>query len=73
VISYLTFARKDFRAQVPDCVPLKKVYTVFYSGIAEIALGITLVLAPKPYRDTIGKIAAGFFAAVEGKNLNIVL
>ena len=31
-ISHLTFARKDFKAQVPDWVPLKKDDTVVYSG-----------------------------------------
>jgi len=33
-ISHLSFARRDFRAQVPDWVPLKKDDTVIYSGIA---------------------------------------
>ncbi len=63
-ISHLSFARKCFRAQVPNWVPLKKDDTVVYSGIAEIALGSALVFAPKKYEDTIGKIAATFFTAV---------
>jgi uncharacterized membrane protein len=45
-ISHLTFARRDFRAQVPDWVPLGKDGTVLASGVAEIALGASLV--PRP-------------------------
>ena len=63
-ISHLTFARKAFRAQVPDWVPLDVDDTVLYSGFAEIALGSALVFAPAKHRETVGKVAAGFFAAV---------
>jgi len=62
-IGHLTFLRKDFHAQVPDWVPLNTDDTVVYSGYAEIALGIALVLAGKKQK-TIGRIAALFFAAV---------
>ena len=68
-ISHLSFARKDFRAQVPNWVPLKKDDTVVYSGIAEIALGTALLLAPKKQRPTVGKIAATFFTAVFPGNI----
>ena len=63
-ISHLTFARRAFRAQVPNWVPLKKDDTVVYSGIVEIALGSAITFAPKHYRAKIGKIAAAFFVAV---------
>lgn len=69
-ISHLTFARKDFQAQVPEWVPLKKDDTVVYSGIAEIALGSALVFAPQKYRDATGKIAATFFVAVFPGNIS---
>jgi uncharacterized membrane protein len=69
-ISHLTFARKDFRAQVPDWVPLKKDDTVIYSGIAEIALGSALVLSPEKYKKNVGKIAAAFFVAVFPGNMS---
>jgi len=69
-ISHLTFARKPFRAQVPDWVPLKKDDTVVYSGIVEIALGSAIVFTPEKYRETVGKIAAGFFAAVFPGNIS---
>jgi uncharacterized membrane protein len=68
-IGHLSFARKEFRAQVPNWVPLKKDDTVVYSGFAEIALGATLVAAPKKHRDMIGKIAAAFFTAVFPGNI----
>lgn len=69
-ISHLTFARKDFKAQVPDWVPLKKDDTVVYSGIAEIALGSALVFAPKKYEEAVGNIAAIFFTAIFPGNVS---
>lgn len=69
-ISHLTFARKDFKAQVPDWVPLKIDDTVVYSGIAEITLGSALVLTPKKYKATTGKIAATFFTAIFPGNIS---
>lgn len=69
-VSHLTFARKDFRAQVPDWVPLKIDDTVVLSGIAEIALGTALILSPEKYAPTVGKIAAAFFVAVFPGNIS---
>jgi len=60
-IGHLTFARKAFRAQVPDWVPLKKDDTVVYSGLAEIALGSSLVFTDEQHQEAVGKIAATFF------------
>jgi len=68
-IGHLTFARKEFRAQVPKWVPLKKDDTVVYSGIAEIALGSAIALAPKRQRAAVGNAAALFFAAVFPGNI----
>jgi uncharacterized membrane protein len=68
-ISHLTFARKEFQAQVPDFVPLKKDDTVVYSGIAEIAMGSALIAAPKEYRQRVGQVAAAFFTAVFPGNI----
>jgi uncharacterized membrane protein len=68
-ISHLTFARKEFQAQVPDWVPLKKDDTVVYSGITEIALGTATILTPEKYRKTMGQIIAGFFVAVLPGNI----
>jgi len=68
-ISHLSFARKEFKAQVPDFVPLDKNDTVVYSGYAEIALGSALVFAAPKHRRTVGKIAASFFTAVFPGNI----
>ncbi len=68
-ISHLTFARKAFRAQVPDWVPINVDDTVVISGIAEIALGAALI-APGKYKTTIGKTAALFFTAVFPGNIS---
>ena len=69
-VSHLTFARKDFQAQVPDWVPLDIDDTVLYSGIAEIALGSSLVLTNEEHQAAIGKIAAAFFIAVFPGNIS---
>ena len=69
-VSHLTFARKDFQAQVPDWVPLEKDDTVVYSGIAEIALGSALALTDEAHQETVGKIAAAFFVAVFPGNIS---
>ena len=68
-VSHLSFARKAFRAQVPDFVPLKKDDTVVYSGFAEIALGCALVFTSEKHKQTIGKVAAMFFTAVFPGNI----
>jgi uncharacterized membrane protein len=68
-IGHLTFARKDFKAQVPDFVPLKKDDTVVYSGYAEIALGAALILSPEKHAEKVGQIAAAFFTAVFPGNI----
>ncbi len=69
-VSHLTFARKDFQAQVPDWVPLDIDDTVVYSGIAEIALGSSLVLVDEEHQELIGRIAAAFFVAVFPGNIS---
>jgi uncharacterized membrane protein len=69
-ISHLTVSRKAFRAQVPDWVPLPIDDTVVYSGLAEIALGSSLVLTNEQYEKTVGKVAATFFTAVFPGNIS---
>jgi uncharacterized membrane protein len=66
--SHLTFARKDFQAQVPDFVPLKKDTTIVASGVAEIGVGTMLTFAGKRKRG-IGVLAAIFFTAIFPGNL----
>lgn len=67
--SHLTFARKDFQAQVPDWVPLDKDLTVLLSGGIEISLGLALILWAKQKKLT-GIAAALFFAAVFPGNIS---
>jgi len=67
--SHLTFARKDFQAQVPDWVPLNKDLTVLLSGGAEISLGVALLLWAKQKKLT-GIAASLFFAAVFPGNVS---
>ncbi|PWG79945.1 DoxX family protein [Pararcticibacter amylolyticus] len=67
---HLTFARNDFQAQVPDWVPLSKDNTVVYSGIAEIALGSSLLFTRGRKRKLAGKVAAAFFVAVFPGNVS---
>jgi uncharacterized membrane protein len=66
-ISHLTWARTDFLAQVPRWVPLDGDLVVVLSGIAEIVLGIWLLL-PR-YRVSAGIACALFFIAIFPGNL----
>jgi len=63
-IGHLTFARKEFQAQVPEWVSLEKDDTVVYSGIVEIAMGVAVIATPKKYESLVGKAVAGLFTAV---------
>lgn len=69
-LGHLTFLRRSFRAQVPDFVPLPIDTTVRYSGIAELAIGTSLILAPEKSQPALGRFVAGFFAAVFPGNLS---
>lgn len=68
-IGHLTFARKEFQAQVPEWVPLEKDDTVVYSGIVEIAMGTAIIAAPKKYESLVGRLVAGLFTAVFPGNI----
>ena len=69
-VSHLTVARQEFQAQVPDWVPVDPDTTVVASGVAEIALGSALVLAPKGLRPWVGAAASAFFVAVFPGNIS---
>lgn len=66
--SHLTFARKDFQAQVPDWFPMNKDLVVLGSGIAEIALGASLLALPRQRKLT-GTALAAFYAAIFPGNI----
>lgn len=68
-VSHLTWARKEFQTQVPEFVPLDPDTTVVASGIAEVALGTSLVVAQGSRARLIGDAAAAFFVAVFPGNI----
>lgn len=69
-VSHLTFARRQFQAQVPEWVPLERDDTVVLSGLVEIALGSAVVLAGPSHQKAVGRIAAAFFIAVFPGNVS---
>ena len=69
-VGHLTFLRRSFRAQVPDFVPLPIDTTVRYSGVAELAMGTSLILGPEHSQPALGRFVAGFFATVFSGNLS---
>lgn len=67
-IGHLTLQRKEFQAQVPNWVPIDRDTTVLLSGVAEIALGLSLLFYRKQ-RPKIGIALALFFIAVFPGNI----
>lgn len=67
-VAHLTFARKEFQAQVPEWIPLDEDFVVVASGVVEIGLGAGLLTIPRARR-LFGRAAAGFFVAVFPGNL----
>ncbi|UYO96866.1 hypothetical protein OED01_14880 [Microbacterium sp. M28] len=68
-IAHLTFARREFRAQVPESLPLDPDTTVVASGVVEVALGAKLLFAHR-HRRLVGTVAALFFVAVFPGNVS---
>ena len=66
--SHLTFARKEFRAQVPPWVPVDTDTVVLLSGVAEISLGAALAFLPEQ-KKAVGRIAGAFFTAIFPGNI----
>lgn len=67
--SHLTFARREFTAQVPTWVPVNADAVVLASGVVEIGLGVSLVVWRKR-RVPVGLAAAAFFVAVFPGNVS---
>lgn len=72
-VSHLTFARRDFQAQVPDALvekgPLDRDAVVVASGVVEAAFGLSLLVLPKERR-RIGAALAAFFVAIFPGNID---
>ncbi|HOI87399.1 MAG TPA: hypothetical protein PLV51_06025 [Lentimicrobium sp.] len=67
-VSHLTFARAEFVAQVPNWVPVSDDLTVLLSGIAEIILGLALLILPK-WKALTGWAVALFFVIIFPGNI----
>jgi uncharacterized membrane protein len=67
--SHLTFARREFQAQVPPWVPVDPDTVVLASGVVEIALGASTLALPRQ-RVRIGLVLAAFFVAVFPGNVS---
>jgi uncharacterized membrane protein len=68
-ISHLTVARVEFLAQVPTWVPVDADLVVVLSGVAEITLGLTLILLPRQ-RILAGLATAAFFVLIFPGNIS---
>jgi uncharacterized membrane protein len=68
-ISHLSFNRLEFAAQVPNWVPLSTDLVVVISGIAEISLGLSLVVLPK-WKALVGWVVALFFVLIFPGNIS---
>ncbi len=72
-ISHLTFARRDFQAQVPDALvehgPLDRDAVVVASGVVEAAFGLALIALPRERR-RVGTALAAFFVAIFPGNVD---
>ncbi len=67
-IGHLTFLRKEFLAQVPPWLPVEPDTVVLLSGVAEISLGLSLLLLSKQ-RKEVGWATAAFFVAIFPGNI----
>ena len=67
-VSHLTFAREEFRAQVPQSLPLGDDFVVVASGVVEILLGAALIALVR-HRRIVGLVVATFFVAVFPGNI----
>lgn len=67
--AHLTFSRAEFLAQVPPWLPLDGDLVVVLSGIAELALGLALVILPR-FKVFAGLLTAAFFIAIFPGNIS---
>lgn len=67
-VSHLTFARTEFRAQVPPWVPVSPDAVVLGSGVVEIALGAVMIAASRR-RPVVGVLLAAFFVVIFPGNI----
>ena len=68
-ISHLGSARQEFRAQVPEWLPLDADFVVLASGVVEIVLGLALIFLSR-WKAWVGVAAALFFIAIFPGNIS---
>ena len=69
-IGHLTFARTEFRAQVPSWLPIDENVVVVASGVVELCLAVALLATwRQPARGIVGAVTAAFFVAVLPGNI----
>lgn len=68
-VAHLSFARDEFKAQVPDWIPMNKDLVVVASGYVELALGAGLLALPKQKR-AMGWIIGTFFLLIFPGNIS---
>lgn len=68
-VSHLTFAREEFQAQVPGWFPLDEDLVVLGSGLVELTLGGSLLLARGRRRIQVGWVVAAFFVVIFPDNV----
>jgi uncharacterized membrane protein len=68
-ITHLSVGRVEFLAQVPPWVPLDADLVVVLSGVAEITLGLALILLPRQ-RVLAGLATAAFFVLIFPGNVS---
>jgi len=68
-VSHLTFAREEFRAQVPGWTPLDDDTVVVVSGFVEIGLGGAALLLGRR-KVAVGWLLAAFFVAIFPGNVS---
>ena len=67
-IGHFTFQREEFQAQVPHWIPLSKDLVVMLSGVAELALGLSMIFW-KRHRVWVGLSLAAFFVLIFPGNI----
>ena len=67
-VGHLTFARREFQAQVPAWLPVPADLVVLASGAVEIALGVAMIVLTGK-RAVVGLLLAAFFVVIFPGNL----
>ena len=67
-IGHFTFQRQEFQAQVPEWVPLAPDLVVILSGVAELALGLSMIFLTR-WKVWVGLALATFYVLIFPGNI----